>query len=85
MRAYQIRGKAELVELSPHDEANAWAAFMRHPIKDVLHNELVKKIEGLRDKLEKAEAKDFQSLQAEISAHRFLFGLIHRNDPLPTK
>lgn len=78
--------KLDLFPLSPEDEARAWAMMHRHLIQSTLHNEILRKIEGLRDGFESATTPEaFLDLQAQIKAHRFLLGLIHRKDPLPTK
>lgn len=72
--------KLELIELPPNEEARAWSFFKTSPMQAALHNELVKRIESLREKLETAEKETFPIVQAELKAHRFLFGLIHRKD-----
>lgn len=77
--------KLDLVPLSPAEESSAWSWFARSPAKDVVHNEMVRQILTLRDKLEAATPEQVPGLQAEIKAHRFLLGLIHRKDNLPTK
>lgn len=72
--------KLDLIPVTPDEEARAWNFFNESPMKAVLHNELVKKIHDLRDKLEGASTVDVPNLQSEIKATRSFLGLIHRND-----
>jgi hypothetical protein len=78
--------KLDLIHLDAEEERRAWSMLPRHLIQSTLHNELVRKIESLRDDMEKAgEPHKILESQAAIKAHRFLLGLIHRNDKLPTR
>lgn len=77
--------KLEKIPISASEERRAWELFTVSPARSVLHNELVKEILSLRDKLEAAPSDKFIETQLAIKAHRFLLGLIHRNDSLPTK
>lgn len=77
--------KLDLIPLSPEDEARAWNMMPRHLIQSTLHNEILRKIESLRDGFESATTEEFLDFQAQVKAHRFLLGLIHRKDPLPTR
>lgn len=77
--------KQEPIPISPSESGRAWDVFHASPMKAVLHNEILKRVATLRDQLESASVEEFIDLQHAIKAHRFLLGLIHRNDPLPTK
>jgi len=77
--------KLEVVGISAGDEKRAWALFPKSPMQATLHNEVVRKIESLRDELETSTRETFLETQLSLKAHRYLLGLIHRNDQLLTK
>lgn len=76
--------KLELIPIGPDDEKRAWAMLPHHLIQSTLHNELVRKIFALRDTLETTAPQEIAHVQRDLAAHRFLLGLLHRHDNLPT-
>lgn len=77
----------EPIPQAPDEERRAWSllASPGSPIKAALHNEIVKRIRAKISEFEEATLSDIPRLQAEVKALRFLFGVIHRNEKLPTK
>lgn len=77
--------KLELLPQIAPEAARVWEMLPGSPLQKVLHNELVSKILELRGSLEEAKPEQVLEIQAAIRAHKFLFGLIYRNNPLPTR
>lgn len=77
--------KLEIQPMHPSEVQEAWKVFVNHPMKRVLHNELVQRIRAVHEELESVSREDLPAKQGEIKALKVFIGLIHRHDPAPTK
>lgn len=73
------------IEVHPSDAARAWEHFPGGPMQRILHNEMFKRLEEKRNRLEKSSEQELKVLQGEISELRQLLGLIHSKDSTTLK
>lgn len=73
--------KLALMEITPAEEARMWSYLPNHPLQSILHNELVKRINEDREKLETCGADALSDLQSNIRVRKTLLVFLHQKDP----